>query len=349
MRGRKHEFSEADKKYIIENWGKESPYSMKNKFNCTWYAVCSVAEEAGLDIPTRTDTWTSDDIETLKLLANNLHYEEIAEIMSRSDNAIYLKAKRLGITLIQSRRKWTKKEEELFKELWGIKSIEVIAKELKRTVNSLKVKAVRMGLGPMIMNNYNILTISEISDLLGVTRDRITIRWKKLGLMITNKKLTNIKSYYIVTWQNLISFLENNQHEWDSRKVEINMLGVEPEWLCEKRKRDLIQNPLWYRKWTEEDIEEAIMLFKNKKTYREIAEIIDRSEWAVANLLRNMGYSYRLPQFWQGKEFKFLRENYENMTHAEIALELGRTTKAISAKCEELGYSKRVRSKKSNQ
>ena len=59
-------------------------------------------------------------------------------------------------------------------------------------------------------------------------------------------------------------------------------------------------------------------------------------------MLRNMGYSYMLPQFWKGKELKYLRENYENMTYSEIAEELGRTTKAIGAKAEELGYQKRL-------
>lgn len=60
-----------------------------------------------------------------------------------------------------------------------------------------------------------------------------------------------------------------------------------------------------------------------------------------------MGYSYRLPQFWKGKEIKYLRENYENMTYSEIAEALGRTTKAIGAKAEELGYQKKLVKSKS--
>ncbi len=96
-------------------------------------------------------------------------------------------------------------------------------------------------------------------------------------------------------------------------------------------------------KWTEEEIKQAEDLFKTGKNYLEIAKTINRSEWAVANLLRNMGYSYMLPQFWKEEELKYLRENYENMTYAEIAEALGRTTKAIGAKAEELGYQKRLK------
>ena len=347
MKREKKEFTNEEIQYIISNWGKESPHSMKKRFNCSWYAVCKVAEKHGLEIPTSNE-WTEQEIETLKLLADKYHYSEIAKIMNKTENAIYLKAKRLGITLIQDKRKWTKEEETLLSDLWGTRSIETIAKTLKRTIFSLKVKAVRMGLGPMIRNNYDLITVSDICNLLGVTRDRITTTWINLGLNLKKKKLTNNMSYYVITWNDLMTFLENNQNEWDSRCVEKNMLGTEPEWLKEKRIRDIEENPLWYRKWTEDEIKKAENLFKDGNSYLEIAEEINRSEWAVANLLRNMGYSYMLPQFWKGKELKYLRENYENMTYSEIAEELGRTTKAIGAKVEELGYQKRLIKTKNN-
>ena len=260
--------------------------------------------------------------------------------MNRSENAITLKANRLGIVLIQDRRKWTPEEEEMLSDLWGTKSIEIIAQQLKRTVFSLKVKAVRMNLGPMISNNYELITITDMCDLLNVTRDRIMGRWLKLGLNLKQKKLTNNTSYCVVKWNDLMMFLEQNQNEWDSRCVEKNMLGPEPDWLKIKRERDIKENPLWYRRWTEEDIKQAEYLFKKGKNYEEISKELDRSEWAVANLLRNMGYSYMLPQYWKGKEIKFLRENYKNMTYSEIADELGRTKKAIGAKAEELGFQK---------
>ena len=346
MPGKKYEFTEEQIKYIIDNWGKESPHSMKKKFGCTWYAVCKVAESHGLEIPT-SNAWTEEEIKVLKELSDKYHYTEIAKITGKTENAIYLKARRLGITLIQDRRKWTVEEETLLSDLWGVKSIEYIAKKMKRTVFSIKVKAVRMGLGAMIRNNYDVITVSDMVDLLNVTRDRITDRWVKLGLKLKKIKLTNKMSYYTINWKDLMDFLETNQNEWDSRNVEKNMLGLEPEWLQEKRKRDTLENPLWYRKWTEDEIKKAESLFKNGKTYQEISSIIDRSEWAVANLLRNLGYSYMFPQYWKGKEIKYLRENYQDMTYQEIAEELGRTTKAISVKAEELGFQKKlIRTKK---
>lgn len=345
MRSKKFEFSEEQIQYILENWGKESAHSMKKKFGCTWYAIIGIAEANGLELPT-SNKWTEEEINTLKLLAEKYHYIDIAEKMGKTENAIYLKARRLNIKLIHNKRQWTKEEEQKFRDLWGNKSIELIAKKLKRSVFSLKVKAVRMELGSMISNNYETITISDISELLDVTRDRITGTWVELGLNITLTKLTSEKCYMTVTWGNLMKFLEHNQNEWDSRKVEKNMLGQEPEWLVEKRARDLKDNPLWYRKWTEDEIVKAESLFNSGKDYQSIALEIDRSEWAVSNLLRNMGYAYKLPKFWKDNEIKYLRENYQNMTYAEIAEILGRTNKAIGAKAEEFGFQKKINRRK---
>ena len=110
MPGKKYEFTEEQVKYILENWGKESAHSMKKKFGCTWYAVCKVAESHGLQVPT-SNVWTEEQIIILKELSDKYHYTEIARIMDKTENAIYIKARRLGITLIQDRRRWTPEEE----------------------------------------------------------------------------------------------------------------------------------------------------------------------------------------------------------------------------------------------
>ena len=339
MRGQKYEFTQEQIDYIINNWGVESAHSMKKKFGCSWYAVCNVAKEHGLEMPD-SNAWTEQDIKMLEELSSKYHYKEIAKIMSRSENAIYLKAKRLGIVLIQDGRKWTKEEEQKLSDEWGNKSIETIAKNMKRTVFSLKVKAIRMGLGSMLDNNYDIITISDLEELLNVTRDRISRTWVKLGLNVKQKRLTKNMSYFYVTWTDLMIFLEQNQDEWDSRCVEENMLGFEPDWLQEKRKRDIEENPLWYRTWTNEEIREAINLFNSGKTYEEIASLINRSEMAVAITLRSNGCSYRMPKYWKGNELKFLKDNYQTMTYKEIGEYLGRTAKAVGYKAEQLGYIK---------
>ena len=339
--GEKYQFTDEQINYIISNWGKESPHSMKNKFGCTWYAVCGVAKSHGLEIPT-SNNWTEEEIKKLKELSKKYHYGKIAEIMDKSKEAVYLKAKRLGITLIQDRREWTKEEETLLTELWGNKPIEYIAKKLKRTVISLKVKAERMELGPMIENNSYFITVSDISEIFNVTRDRVTITWVKLGLNLTQIKLTQNRTYYGVTLKDLLLFLETNQNEWDSRNLEKNILGIEPEWLKQKRERDIIENPLWYRKWTVLEVIRAGELLEEGKDYKEIASILNRTECAVAYMLRDAGHSYKVKHYWTEEQLKFLKDNYSKMTYENIGKSIGRTTKAVGAKAEELGYKKRL-------
>lgn len=47
------QFSEEQKEYIKDNWGKESAHSMKKKFGCSWATVVNAAVALGLDPPNR--------------------------------------------------------------------------------------------------------------------------------------------------------------------------------------------------------------------------------------------------------------------------------------------------------
>ena len=173
MRGQKFEFTSEQIKYIVDNWGKVSAHSMKNMFGCSWYAVVSIAKKYNLD-PPESNRWTEEENELLKKLAADTHYEDIAEIMHKSPNAIYLRAKRLGITLIQDRRSWTIEEENYLIEHWGVDAIEKIAKDVQRSIYSIRVKATRLGLGHMCKANTEKLTVADISYYLGVSREKIT-------------------------------------------------------------------------------------------------------------------------------------------------------------------------------
>ena len=243
--------------------------------------------------------------------------DTIAKKLNKTKDAIYIKANRLNITLYKHKRSWTQKEEMELAELWGNFTIETISKRLNRSIISLKVKAVRMGLGPMIRNNTDILTINDIIDILGVSRDKI-MTWSKKGLPLKQKRITNNQRFYFVEWDDLITFLENNQDLWDSSNVDLYMLGEEYDWLKEKRKKDASDKPLMYRLWTREDIINAINYFKLGYSNKDIAKLLNRSERAVAKYLKNEGYNTRSRK-WTEEDEAFLVNNYEEMTKKEIA------------------------------
>jgi hypothetical protein len=58
------------------------------------------------------------------------------------------------------------------------------------------------------------------------------------------------------------------------------------------------------------------LLVKNYDT-EEIADRLNRSENSVRIVLRELGYSYKMPIHWKGKELKYLRENYKDMSYEE--------------------------------
>ncbi len=64
----------------------------------------------------------------------------------------------------------------------GTESFETIAKKLNRTVSSIKNKAFLLRLVSVIENNYNGLTIKNISALLGVNINIVSVGWIGLGL-----------------------------------------------------------------------------------------------------------------------------------------------------------------------
>ena len=186
--------------------------------------------------------WTKEEeTELLELLTSYSSFE-VAEILNRSEEAIALKAINLGYNIDSKHRKWTEEEETMLSDLWGTESIENIAKKLNRTVSSIVNRVYVLGLGSQIENNYDGLRIQDISDIFQVNRNVILTSWVSLGLKLSFRKISNYSVYSYVQIKDLYEFLEKNQNIWDSRNLEKNLLGIEPEWLKEKRKRDMGQN-----------------------------------------------------------------------------------------------------------
>ncbi|MBR2827640.1 MAG: hypothetical protein IKE70_00195 [Bacilli bacterium] len=335
------EFSEEEIQFILNNWGNLSMHEMRIQIRCSQKALLKVAEEYQLELPLNR-FWTDEEIKLLKNMAPYYTIEDISLKIGKSKNAIFLKASKLGITLYWSKREWNEEEEDELRRLWGTMSIEKLAKKLKRSVSSVKVRANRLHLGPMYGNDARFLTIPMISNMLGVSYERITTTWISLGLKVERRSLTSKMKYNCVSWEELISFLENHQDEWDSRNLEKYALVEEFDWLIKKRKRDLEEDPLWYRRWNNTEIEELKwMLLVEKKNYAEIAASLRRTESSVARMARELGLQYRLPQYWKGEELLYLKNNSQNLTYGEMANHLGRSERAVKNKVYTMKYLKK--------
>lgn len=205
--------------------------------------------------------------------------------MGRSKNAIYLRARKLNIDLILDRKAWSKKDDEYLSDNWGKKQIETIAKNLNRSVYAVKIHASRTGLGPMADANISEISLKTLSEIFAVHPTTISRTWKSKGLNLKKKKRTNNSFYYCVKLKDLMNFLEKNQNLFDSRYLEKNILGVEPEWLEEKRISDEKTNIYKYRVWTKEEIILAEKMLLSGSNYQEISLKINRSPESIRSCI----------------------------------------------------------------
>ena len=211
------------------------------ELNRTSSSIKAMAKKLKINAVSDRKNWTEEEYKLLEKLTiiDKKTPKEIAEILGRTEDAIIIKINRRGLQIqTNDKRFWTKEEETLLSDLWGTESFETIAKKLNRTVASIKNKAFLLGLGSVIESNYNGLTIKDISDLLDVNINTVSVGWIGLGLKYKVQKISKSKSYRYVEIKDLYEFLEINQNIWDSRNLEKNILGLEPEWLKEKRIRD---------------------------------------------------------------------------------------------------------------
>lgn len=216
------------------------------ELNRTSKSIKAMARKLNIKLLSDKKSWTEDEYKLLEKLTiiDKKTPKEIAEILGRTEDAIVIKINRRGLKIqTNDKRFWTKEEEILLSDLWGTESFETIAQKLNRTVSSVKNKASLLGLGSAMENNYNGLTIKDISNLFGVNLNTVNVGWLGLGLKYKVQKISKSRSYKYVEIKDLYEFLEKNQNIWDSRNLEKNILGIEPEWLKEKRKLDREKNP----------------------------------------------------------------------------------------------------------
>lgn len=215
------------------------------ELNRTSSSIRAMAKKLEINIISDRKNWTKEEYQLLEKMTiiDRKTPKEIADILGRSEDAVIIKINRRGLKIqTNDKRFWTEEEETMLSDLWGTESFETIAKKLNRTVSSIKNKAFLLGLGAAMENNYNGLTIKEISDLFSININTISVGWISLGLKYKIQKISKSRSYRYVEIKDLYDFLEANQNIWDSRNLEKNILGVEPEWLKEKRKLDSEQN-----------------------------------------------------------------------------------------------------------
>lgn len=100
-------------------------------------------EHPGCLVPHPSRAWSPTEIRLLKRLHQTTPYEEIADLIGRTRNAVHMKARKLGLHKMDF---WTEKEDQFLEEHHRTLSYEEIGEILGRSEGAVKARAITLGL-----------------------------------------------------------------------------------------------------------------------------------------------------------------------------------------------------------
>lgn len=187
-------------------------------------------------------------------------------------------------------RNWTPEELTYIREVWGEKTVPEIAAKLGRSINAVKIKTVRLGYTGQKWAG-EMMSARKVAELLGVDVHAVIDYWiPKCGLKAKAKRLgVSKRTTTIIMFEDLLSWLQEHQDLWDSRRVPEYALGIEYSWLKKKRKADSELPARRLQKWTRQEDQQLIIMFKRgDKTYAEIGKALNRSRASVEHRLMRL-------------------------------------------------------------
>ena len=187
------------------------------------------------------------------------------------------------------RKRYDEEEIEYLMTFWGERSLSDIARALNRTTSGIQSKAKKLKLGG-IQNAGEYLTAHQVGCILG-RQPATIIRWIKYrGLKGKYKLMLNgrEKGAWRIKYDDLWKWLENNQKCYDARKIIPYSLGIEPQWLKEKRIQDITRWGNNYTRWTEEEEKVLLDLYHSGKTFDELAKRFGRTQKAIDRKLNRI-------------------------------------------------------------
>lgn len=195
-----------------------------------------------------------------------------------------------------SKPNWKQEELDYLTEKWGSSPIKSIAQKLGRSEGAVILKAQRLGLGAFLQSG-DYITVQELYRALG-TRSGTgykNISWiKNRGLPVMRKR---VRSCYfrVIKIDAFWKWAYANQSILDFSHMPKGTLGIEPDWVKEKRRQDERKAAaVTQRPWTGYDDERLRgMLKAYRYTTDEIAHQLGRTEGAVIRRISTLGLKYR--------------------------------------------------------
>lgn len=226
-------------------------------------------------------------------------------------------------------RLWSEEEEDFLIESWGYKTADRIASELHRKPTAIIKRAKVLQLGSPIDAEY--ITRTSLSKILDIDGKTLI----NMGIPFRRKKFKN-RYFHVIRMVEVIRWLKNNQDKFNAAKIEEYGLGVEPEWLKEKRKADRNLKVRDRKKFDEKDDANLRAMYRMNIPIEQIAIELKRSPSAIRRRLYRIGLKKVKKKcvLWSREEEYILKELLYNTDKDLKAISelTGRTVSAVKKK-----------------
>lgn len=185
-------------------------------------------------------------------------------------------------------RRWSPEEIEKLIELREQYTKSDIAKIMNRTPSSISNKVKELQLGGY-MDNTEMLSLKQASEMVGVSVGVIHKTWRKYGLR-TKKR----GCYVVISENQLINFMKKHPERWSALKCDYYMFYRFP-WFMEKLNQEKAdtENINHYnrrKRWTVYEENRIKVLVQRGFTHEQIAAEIGRSKRAVDHKCMLLNY-----------------------------------------------------------
>lgn len=218
-------------------------------------------------------------------------------------------------------------------ENYGTRSVKAIAAYLNLTKTQVVKKAISLKLGGAY--DTGMLNKRQVCSILKMKNETIT----KLDIPFQKRRMISQMMYFIKL-EDLLDWLEDNQDKFYANNIQRFALGVEPNWLKEKRETETRER----QRWTPTEMANLKEMYRNGIPYEQIAIELKRSKKAVSkkmNRLKDFNQEDRRND-WTYNEIQLLKKYVsEKITDKEIAIKLNKTESSITNKRFVLGLTKK--------
>lgn len=238
-------------------------------------------------------------------------------------------------------RNWTKEECDYLQDKWGTVSLKGIAKNLNRSENAILLKVQRLGLSPFLESGEYI-SWHQLLITLGIEGGQgyKNKSWiENRGCPVKMKKVNNC-SFKVIYIKDFWKWAEININFLDFSNFEEKSLGMEPDWVKEKRRHDIETNRKYIKTpWTITEDERLRKLLKDYKySYSELSAKMRRTNGAIQRRICDLGLTERplresphsVWEEWQfGKLYELVNKGVGYEAMSEV---IGKSVKAIRGK-----------------